>query len=72
VLPAFGEMRVCEVTVARVDAFLRGCESQLKHNTVRSVLTAVSGVLACVSIIAALNGGSPDLRLRCRAGSRTP
>ncbi|GAA3043396.1 site-specific integrase [Pseudonocardia yunnanensis] len=54
VLPAFGEMRAREVTVARVDAFLRSCEERLKPNTVRSIRTVVSGVLAYAARLGAI------------------
>jgi integrase len=46
VLPAFGEMRAREVTVMRVDAFLRACERTMQANTVRSVRTVLSGTLS--------------------------
>lgn len=46
VLPALGELRLCEMTVVRVEQFLRACEDRFKPNTVRTIRTVVSGVLA--------------------------
>jgi integrase len=46
VLPAFGDLRAREITVVRIERFLRACERHLQPNTVRSVRTVVSGVLA--------------------------
>ncbi|WP_246633495.1 site-specific integrase [Pseudonocardia nigra] len=54
VLPAFGEMRAREVTVSRVDAFLRTCERTLSANTVRSVRTVISGTLAHAARLGAI------------------
>jgi len=45
VLPALGELRAREVSVTRIDHFLRACERRLKPNTVRGIRTVVSGVL---------------------------
>jgi integrase len=46
VLPALGDLRAREITVVRIERFLRACEQRLQPNTVRSVRTVVSGVLA--------------------------
>lgn len=46
VLPALGELRLYEVTVMRVEQFLRACEDRFKPNTVRTIRTVVSGILA--------------------------
>ena len=54
VLPAFGELRAREVTVARVDAFLRACERQVEANTVRSIRTVLSGVLGHAARLGAM------------------
>ncbi len=45
VLPALGELRLREVTVVRVERFLRACEDRFAANTVRSIRTVVSGLL---------------------------
>ncbi len=46
VLPALGELRLREVTVVRVEQFLRACEDRFAANTVRSIRTVVSGLLS--------------------------
>lgn len=46
VLPALGELRLYEMTVVRVEQFLRACEDRFKPNTVRTIRTVVSGILA--------------------------
>ncbi|MBP2474022.1 integrase [Crossiella equi] len=52
-LPGLGELRIREVTVGRVDAFLRACERKpsprgglLSANTVRSIRSTVSGPMS--------------------------
>jgi len=48
-------LRAREVTVARIDSFLRACEAQLKANTVRSIRTVISGVLARATRLGAVS-----------------
>lgn len=54
VVPALGGLRVREVTVARVDAFLRACEARLAANTVRTVRTVLSGTLGYAARLGAI------------------
>jgi integrase len=56
VLPALGELRLREVTVVRIEQFLRSCEARLKPNTVRTVRTVLSGVLGYAVRCGALAG----------------
>lgn len=54
VLPALGDLRAREITVVRIERFLRACELRLQPNTVRSVRTVVSGVLGHASRLGAI------------------
>jgi integrase len=58
VLPALGDLRAREITVVRIERFLRACERRLQPNTVRSVRTVVSGVLAHAARLGAI-GSNP-------------
>lgn len=60
VVPSLGQLRVREVTVARVDAFLRACEVRLSANTVRSIRSVISGAMA----LAARHGAIPTNPVR--------
>lgn len=55
VVPALGQLRVREVTVARVDVFLRSCEARLSANTTRSVRTVISGAMALAARFGAIS-----------------
>ncbi|NMO93116.1 tyrosine recombinase XerC [Actinomycetospora sp. TBRC 11914] len=54
VVPALGQLRIREATVARLDGFFRTCEGHLSPNTVRSIRTVVSGSFSYAARLGAI------------------
>lgn len=45
IVPALGQLRLCEITVGMMDRYIESLESRLKPNTVRGYRTVLSGVM---------------------------